>query len=160
MAEPISSYTPTPVRITPDADEELQRLLQTLHEKGVLRLANDAVAAGTPITRILMGGLDSQGARNAVQNLAALMIVLGRLEPATFYKGLTAVENAIRQLGAAPVKKDEEAPGLKGVYRMLNDKDLWQNARPVLDAIKAFVDTLDRDVEKPVTDMTGKRGGA
>lgn len=44
MAKAID-YQPEPPRIGPTADEELQRLLQTLHEHGVLRLTNDLVAS-------------------------------------------------------------------------------------------------------------------
>lgn len=52
MAQPIQ-YTPKPARIEPTAQEELQRLRETCHEHGLLRFANDVIAANTQIAQTI-----------------------------------------------------------------------------------------------------------
>ena len=71
MAERIS-HTVTPPRIGPDAHEALEGLLQTLHEHGVLRFANDVVAANPQIAQVLVSGLQKEGTLNAIQNVSSL----------------------------------------------------------------------------------------
>jgi uncharacterized protein YjgD (DUF1641 family) len=156
MAEPIQ-YTPKPPNIGPDAHDELERLLQTMHEHGVLRFANDLVAANTQWTQIIVDGLSKEGSRKTVQNLSVLLMVLSRIEPGHFYKALFALRDSLEYLARyEPDAGKPEPPGLKGAYRMLKDDSLWRGLTPLLGALKAFGDGLEREVDKPISAFTGK----
>ncbi|HET7611158.1 MAG TPA: DUF1641 domain-containing protein [Rhodanobacteraceae bacterium] len=156
MAEPIQ-YTPKPPKIGPDAHDELERLLQTMHEHGVLRFANDLVAANTQWTQIIVEGLSKEGSRRTVQNLSVLLMVLSRIEPGDFYKMVFALRDSLEYLARCEPGNDQpQAPGLKGTYRMLKDDALWRGLTPLLGALKTFGKGLEREVEKPISAFTGK----
>lgn len=156
MAEPIQ-YMPKPPKIGPDAHDELERLLQTMHEHGVLRFANDLVAANTQWTQIIVEGLSKEGSRKTVQNLSVLLMVLSRIEPAHFYKALFALRDGLEYLARHEADSEkQEAPGIKGAYRLLKDDELWRGLTPLLGALKTFGEGLQREVDKPISAFTGK----
>ncbi|KAA0011809.1 DUF1641 domain-containing protein [Billgrantia pellis] len=156
MAERIS-HDVTPPRIGKTAREELDQLLETLHEHGVLRFANDLVAANPQIAKVLLDGLSKPGTLNAIQNVSVLAMMLSDVPPERFYKVTFAVKDALDRIARhTPHKEGHEAPGVSGAYRMLNDDELWQALLPLVDGLKAFAERLDRDTEMPVTEFTGK----
>ncbi len=162
MARPIH-HTPRPAKVGPDAHEELERLLQTAHEHGLLRFANDLIAANTQWSQYLVDGLNSEGARNAVQNLAVLAMLLSRISPEDMYKVAFACRDAVLRLEASASGNEradgDTAPGVTGAYRMLRDESLWRAVTPLIDAMKAFADGLRRDVDKPISDFTRETTG-
>ncbi|RKQ97185.1 uncharacterized protein YjgD (DUF1641 family) [Kushneria sinocarnis] len=160
MAEPIEHQV-TPPKIGPDAHEELEKLLQTLHEHGVLRFANDIVGANQSVAKVLVDGLNKEGSLNAMQNLSALMMALSTIPPERFYKVVFSLRDAMNAAGEQREKTDDdEAPGFTGAYRLLHDDELWQAITPLLEALKAFGRGMDREVDKPITDFTGKPSSA
>lgn len=159
MAEPID-YDVKPTPIGPDAHEELQRLLQSLHEQGVLRLANDMVRAKSQVASVLVEGLGKEGTLNAIQNVSILGMALSRIPPEEFYKvvfGLKDAMAALSQRSGEPRAGD--APGVTGTYRMLNDDELWASLKPVLDAVKVFSQRMAQRGDRPITEFTGKPTG-
>lgn len=166
MAERISHDVTPPPKIGPDAQEELDRLVQTLHEHGMLRFANDVVASNHELLRILVEGLNKPGSLNAIQNLSVIAMTLSALPPERFYQVMFALKEGIEQVGnhrhdeaEHPSNKHEEkdsAPGITGIYRMLNDDELWYAIKPIMAGLRAFSERLDRPIDKPVTDFTGK----
>ncbi|RUR29056.1 DUF1641 domain-containing protein [Vreelandella nanhaiensis] len=171
MAERIA-HDVTPPKIGPDAQEELDRLVQTLHEHGVLRFANDVVASNHELLRILVGGLNKPGTLNAIQNLSVIAMTLSTLPPERFYQVMFALKEGIEQVGnhrhdeaeghsyksrsKGKYQEKDSAPGITGIYRLLHDDELWYAIQPVLAGLRAFSERLDRPVDKPVTDFTGK----
>lgn len=155
MADPIE-HKPRPAKVGPDAHEELERLLQTAHEHGVLRFANDLIAAKSGWSEVIVNGLNGQGARNAVQNLAVLAMALTRIEPKDMYKLTFALKDAAEHMERS-AGDDADPPGVTGAYRMLHDDALWRAITPLLESLKVFADSLNRDVDKPISDFTGKR---
>lgn len=156
MAKPID-YEVKPTPIGPNAHEELERLLQSLHERGVLRFANDVVRAQTDIAQVLVNGLGKQGTMNAIQNISILGMALSRIPPEDFYKLVFGLKDAAAELNKRARSEGEgEAPGVTGVYRMLQDEKLWASLSPLIEGIKVFVDRMSREPEKPVTRFTGK----
>ncbi len=156
MAERIS-HDVTPPKIGPDAQDELERLLQTLHEHGVLRLANDVVGANTSIASVVVDGLGKASTLNAIQNLAILGMMLSEVPPERFYRVTFAVKEALDRIGQhRPVQEGGDAPGVSGAYRMLNDDELWRAVAPLVEGLKAFAERLDKPVDKPVSDFFGK----
>lgn len=160
MAERIS-YDIKPTKIGPDAHEELERLLQTLHEHGVLRLANNLVAANTQIAKVLVDGLNQEGTLNAIQNLSVLAMALSRIAPEQFYKVVFAAKDAFSQVSQhTPESQNTEAPGVTGAYKMLHDEALWQAITPLMEGLKAFAAGLNKEVDKPISEFTGKPSNA
>ncbi|MDR6936486.1 DUF1641 domain-containing protein [Luteibacter sp. 3190] len=159
MAEPID-YAPRPARTEPTAHDEWERLLHTLHEHGVLRLANDLVARNQDIARIVLRGFEAESTRNALQNVAAVAMVLSRVPPGAVYKFADALREAATawEPGAGEAGA---APGIRGVYRLLNDDDAWRTLTPLVRAIGRFGRAMARPApEKPITAHTGKASDA
>lgn len=160
MAEPLD-FKPTPARTHVTAREELDRLVETLHEHGVLRLANDIVAANQDIAAIVVKGLETEGARNVMQNLSALAMVLGQVPPGAVYKFAEGLREAAQALESARQQPDDAAPGVRGVYRLLHDDELWQTLTPLARAIAVFGHAMGRPTpEKPITAHSGKESDA
>ncbi|HET6586631.1 MAG TPA: DUF1641 domain-containing protein [Oleiagrimonas sp.] len=157
MAEPLK-YTPRPPKIDPGAHEALEQLLQTAHEHGVLRFANDLMASNSQWTQVIVDGLNSENSRKAVQNLAMFLMLLSRIEPDQLCKVMFAAKDGFERMARHHPQKDEhaDAPGIKGAYHMLHDDTLWQAVTPLIDALKTFGEGLNRDVHKPVTAFTGQ----
>lgn len=159
MAEPID-FEPTPARTAPTAREEWERLLQTLHEHGVLRLANDVVARNQDIARIVVQGLNSEAARNVIQNVSAVAMVLGRIPPGAVYK----IADALREAATAlePAGGDAvRAPGVRGIYRLLNDDEVWRALTPLVRAVGRFGNAVARPApDKPISAHSGKESDA
>ena len=84
MAKAID-YQVEPPKIGPTAEEELQRLLQTLHEHGVLRLANDLVASNNDWLKVIVDGLSRKGSLNVIQNISVLLMALSTIPPEQTY---------------------------------------------------------------------------
>jgi len=169
MAQPIE-WKVKPARVEPDAHEALERLLQSLHEHGVLRFANDLVCSQTKVAEVLVDGLSREASLNAVQNVAALLMALSRIPPDRFYKLTSAFAAAVDTVAAPHGRErpgghdgrdggEEAAPGVRGVYRMLRDEELWRALGPLADALKTFAERLDRDIPNPISDYSGKQGG-
>lgn len=158
---PRIEYDVKPAKIGPDAHDELAQLLKTLHEHGVLRLANDMVGANQGIAQVLVSGLSKEGSLNAIQNLSILLMALSRIPPNDFYRVVFALRDALIGVSAGGDGEDGEgAPGLRGAYRALHDEELWDALRPLAAGIKRFAAGLDRDVDKPISAFTGKPSNA
>lgn len=156
MAKRIS-YEVKAARIGPDAHEELERLLQTLHEHGVLRFANDVVGANPQIAQVIVNGLGKPGTLNAIQNVSALGMALSTIDPSDFYRVTFALRDAMEQISKhRPEDDGHDSPGVSGAYKMLHDEQLWHAVMPIVDGLKAFAERLDKPVDKPVSDYTGK----
>ncbi|HBM10281.1 MAG TPA: hypothetical protein DD403_19595, partial [Pseudomonas sp.] len=93
MAERLD-YDVKPTPIGPDAREELDTLLETLHQRGVLRFANDLAGSHDRLLKVLVDGMSKEGSLNAIQNLSILGMALSRIEPAQFYKIVFAFQSA------------------------------------------------------------------
>ena len=156
MAERIQ-YTVPPPRIGPDAHDEWERLLQNLHEHGVLRFANDLVAANPQVVKVLVGGLGKESSLNAIRNVSVMAMALSTISPHDFYRVTFALRDGIEQVSRhRPERDGDDSPGVSGAYKMLHDETLWHAITPLMDGLKAFAERLDKPVDKPVTDFTGK----
>lgn len=156
MAKPIE-HDVKPAPIGPDAHEALERLLQSLHERGVLRFANDLVCAQEDVAKVLVNGLGKEGTMNAIQNVSILGMALSRIPPEDFYKLVFGLKDAVAEINRQTEKgRDAEAPGVSGTYRMLQDDKLWAALTPLLNGLRVFAERMGEEPEKPVTRFTGK----
>ncbi|WP_277811157.1 DUF1641 domain-containing protein [Chromohalobacter canadensis] len=159
MAERID-YTPPPnENLEPSAQQELERLLQGLHEHGFLRFADDLVRSNTQLAQSLTDALSREGSLNAIQNLSTLLIAISSVPPGQFHKTVYAARDALvtveREAHGAEHRR-QQAPGVRGVFRLLKDDELWRAMSPLASGLKTFTERLDREVERPVSDRTGK----
>ncbi|WP_053213742.1 DUF1641 domain-containing protein [Pseudomonas sp. Q12-87] len=160
MAEPID-YDVKPSKTGLDAREELDRLLQSLHEHGVLRMANDLVCANTAIAKVLVDGLNKEGTLNVIQNLSILAMALSRVPPEDFYRVVFALKDAGAAISQWTAPDDKSAaPGVRGTYRLLQDESLWRAITPLLEGLKAMGEGMKRPVDKPISDFAGKPSDA
>jgi uncharacterized protein YjgD (DUF1641 family) len=172
MAAPIQ-FEVKPARTEITAREELDRLLETCHRHGLLRLANDLVAANTDIAQVLVGGLQKPATLNAIQNLSVLLMALSCIPPAEFYRLVFAVTDGAARLAAtsrdgwrqsgqegagAGTEDREQPPGVLGVYRLLHDEQLWRALAPLIEGLKGFAEGLEKPVSNPISDFCGKPG--
>jgi uncharacterized protein YjgD (DUF1641 family) len=159
MAEPIT-YQPRPANTGPTAREELDQLLQTLHEAGLLRLANDVAAGGQDILGILMKGLNLESSRHAAQNIAAVLMVLAQIPPPRFYKIATTVKDALLAAANDP-PAEKEPPGVRGFYKALKDEQTWRALSPLVQGLMALGEGLRKPApNKPISSVTGKPSDA
>ena len=157
MAERMK-YQVTPTRTEPTAREEMDDLLENLHQHGFLRLANDRVKSNSEVGKILVSGLNQPGTQNARQNLSLLMMTLGSVPPERFNHLLLAVRDAAMAVKPArdEARQNKAAPGIRGIIRLLNDEDLWRGLRPIFAALEVFSQQIDREEQKPITRFSGK----
>ncbi|MCC5097706.1 DUF1641 domain-containing protein [Xanthomonas campestris] len=101
MAEPLD-YDVKPTPTGPTAREELDRLLETLHRRGILRLANDLVGAQDKLAKVLVDGINQPGPLNALQNVSILAMAVSRIPPSQFYKVVFAGKDALDQIARRP----------------------------------------------------------
>lgn len=155
MAKAMHYEVPKPPK--PDAArEELDQLLQTLHEAGVLRLANDVLKASPEVSKIVLEGLNKEESRNAVQNLSLLAMGLGRIPPERFAVITSAVIDGLEGMEQAAARSERQsAPGLTGAFKLLHDQALWRGLYPLITAIKGFSRRLGERPEKPAAKRHG-----
>lgn len=159
MAEPIT-HEPTLATTAPTAHEALEQLLETLHRSGLLRLANDLAAARQDIAGILFNGLNLEGSRSAAQNIATVLIMLAQIPPAHFYKIADTAKDALLAATQEPAG-EREPPGVRGVYRALQDEETWRALEPLIQAVMAFGKSLRKPAPaKPISALTGKPSNA
>lgn len=160
MADPID-YDVKPSKIQPDAKDELDRLLHSLHEHGVLRMANDLVCANTAIAKVLVEGLNKEGTLNVIQNLSVLVMALSRVPPEEFYRLIFAMKDAGSAVSQwESPEKENTAPGMLGAYKLLHDESLWRSIMPLIEGLKAMGNGMAKPVVKPISDFTGKPSNA
>ena len=113
MAKSIE-YQPEPAKIGPDAHEELDRLLETLHQHGVLRLVNDLVAANNEVAQVLVKGLQREGTLNVIQNVSVIVLALSSLPPERVSKVAFGLRGIADWPGPPGSSRQQMAPGGPG----------------------------------------------
>jgi len=149
MAEPLKYEIPKPNwTVTRSADDELRELIELLHQRGVLRLVNSLLASLPSVAKVMLDGIDNRAGSNAIQNLSALIELIGRMPPEQFRRVCLGVTLALRTAGDAAERGDNAAPGLKGAVRLLHDDELWRALGPLLQGARSFGAALARDTDR------------
>jgi uncharacterized protein YjgD (DUF1641 family) len=146
MAQPLD-YTPPPHpngEAAFTADDDLARLVETLHASGTLRLLNGLFARLEDVAAVVLKGLDTDAGRRGLANLLLLSKLLGRLDPDGLDRFIAALD---RGLEAAARRLDTEAdpPGPLRTLGRLRDPDI----RRGLDAVLALLGTLGAELHDP-----------
>ena len=135
MAKPLR-YKPEPVP-TDTAQDELQRLLETLYERGVLRLLTNLTAQSHDVAEVALNQINTPEGRDALANLTVVFKALGKLDPEALDKLLTGIDKGLQ--AAVKTLEDRDAP--KGTFALigkLNDPDV----RRGFNALLTLVQTL------------------
>lgn len=142
MAKPLR-YTPTPVP-TDTAHDELQSLLETLHERGVLRLVNNLTAQSHDVAEVALNQINTPNGRDAVANLTVIVKALGKVDPEALEKLLTGVDKGI-QAAVETLENSDEPKGAFALMGKLYDPDV----RRGFDALLTLVQTLGQHLGDP-----------
>ncbi|OBS08247.1 DUF1641 domain-containing protein [Acidihalobacter prosperus] len=137
MAAPLA-YTPPPRTQPDDAHAELERLVQLLHERDVLRLANNALGAAPELTTLIAELLDRDGSRRLSYNLARLVALFGELDMARIERLIPALESGLAALEATAADEAAHPSGIAGALALLRDRELWQAIGGIVAFLKAF----------------------
>lgn len=135
MAKPLT-YRPTPVS-TDTAQDELNRLLETFHERGVLRLLTNLSAQSHDVAEVALKQLDTPGGKKLIDNLVILLKTLSELDSGALSSLLLGVDKGVK----AAVETLEERDKPKNAFALLgklNDPD----TRRGLNALLTLVQTL------------------
>lgn len=140
MAEPLK-YTPTAPPTTETAHEELEDLIETLHESGTLRVLNGFFGQFDDVTEVALEQLTTPSGMQAVSNLAILMKGLTNVDPdhlETFQEGTQ------EGLEAARESLKEKPPGMFKLTRQFGDRD----TRRGMHAALTLLQTLGRHLHE------------
>ena len=146
MADPIpyarSAPAPGVDAFTPEDD--VARLVRTLHDSGTLRAVNGLLAQFAEVNAVLLEQLDTEEGRNGLSNVLILLRGLGHVDSDgtdRFVKALTA------GLGAAGerLKKNDDPPNMLKLAAKLREPEV----RRGLDAMLTLVGTLGKELAQP-----------
>lgn len=139
MAQPIDFVYPPgpPGETTFTAQDDLARLLETLHTSGTLRALNGLVAQGQDVAGILLKGLDSPEGRNGLANALILAKLLGQLDASGLDRLIGAVSDGLAAAGYRLASTDDP-PSTVAVLAKLRQPDV----RRGLDAALTLLGTV------------------
>ena len=157
MAEPIKFRAPSPE--VNSAHDELEHLLNTLHESGVLRTLTGLFGGMPAVADIALEHVHSKGGKRLSGNLAVLATSLTQLEP-------HAVQRLVRGLikGSELVvsSASRPPPGFFSLLRRMHSEDArrgLQAAVVMLESIgKALVTEPDSDSHSDPAQLPAEQG--
>ena len=134
----------------PNAQDELNTLIQTLHEQGLLRLANDLAASHSQwvpaLTEIVDESADFEQLRNAIPALVETAGLLNSLHQ----QGLLRFANDV------VTSREQWAPALGDILEESIDVDQWISALPAFAEIVGLVRSLhEQGLLRAANDMAG-----
>lgn len=136
MAKPLSFNPRPPEEPTPEAAAraELNGLLVMLHERGVLHLLAELLAAGPEISAIALDGLSSPTGQRIIRNAVALGTTAARIDPNRMQQMLDGVARGVE---AAGVRLLEKPPGSVSLLKELRDPDVRRGMHALIGFLKA-----------------------
>ncbi|WP_246794761.1 hypothetical protein [Burkholderia perseverans] len=145
-------------RSAPEAHDALGKLLDSLHQRGFLRVAHDFVDANSQVAEML-GGLSQPEVQAGMQNLAVLLTALSRIPADQLGRFAFAATDAVNHVANwQPTEHRDAAPGVTGAYRLLHDEALWQAVTPLLEGLKVFLQRLHEAPGAANPGAAGARG--
>lgn len=139
------TYPPGPPGETAfTAQDDLARLLETLHTSGTLRAANGLVAQFQDVASIVLNGLDSPEGRSGLANVLILAKLLGHLDANGLDRLIGAVSDGMEAAGERLASTDD-APSTVSVLAKLRQPDV----RRGLDAALTLLGTVGAQLAAP-----------
>lgn len=136
------------------AEDDLARLLETLHTSGTLRTLNGLLAQVQDVMAVVLAGLNTDEGRAGLANLLTLVKLLGKLDADGVDRFVVALDRA---LGAAGERLDETAdsPGTLTLLRKLRQPEV----RRGLDAALTLVGALGTQLHDPTPPVYSNHDG-
>ena len=145
MAKAIQyKYEPAPPP-TDTAQDSLDTLVETLHEKGILRILNNVVAQSNGVLEVALDQLDSQGGRNAVDNTMVLIKALTLTDPDGAQAFLDGTKKGLEQ---AQATLQEEPPGTLALLGKLHNREVRRGLYAVLSLLEGLGSHLHEEAVK------------
>ena len=160
MAQPLDYAPPTapPGEQAFTAQDDLNRLLETLHTSGTLRVLNGLVARFQDVMAVVLDGLNTDEGRNGLANLLVLAKLLGTIDADGLDRFVAALDRALAEAGER-LDDADDAPGSLTVLKKLRQPEV----RRGLDAALTLLGTLGsqlHDPQPPVHSSHDGRDGA
>ncbi len=145
MAKAIQyKYEPAPPP-TDTAQDSLDTLVETLHEKGILRILNNVVAQSNGVLEVALDQLDSKGGRNAVDNTMVLIKALTLTDP----DGAQAfLDGTKKGLAKAQDSLKDDPPGIAALLGKLYDREVRRGLYAVLSLLEGLGSHLHEEAAK------------
>ena len=139
MATPIT-YTPTlqEKNLDMEAHEALELLVRRLHERGILRLLNNALSAGPELTNLIAELLDREGSRQLIQNITRLTVILGELDISQTERITNAFRISLAAVEESAKDREPQATGISAILSLLRDQELWEAIAGISLFLKRF----------------------
>ena len=145
MAKAIQQpYKPSPPPLD-TAQDNLNRLVETLHEEGILRILNSVIAQKNGVLEVALAQLDSQGGRNMVDNVMVLIKALTLADPDAAQAFLTGTQKG---LAKAQESLKDDPPGAFSLVGKLSSPDVRRGLHAVLSLLEGLGQHLHEEVEK------------
>lgn len=135
MAKPLD-YTPTPPETYP-AREELSRLLDNLHESGVLRILSNLLQERHQVSAVALHALEENQGKQGLDNLLILAQALSHLDSDLLHAGMVRITDGLNR-GHYNTIVEEKDPGLLGIVKRLGDPDIRRGLNLMLDILAAL----------------------
>lgn len=146
MADPIpyvrSAPAPGVDAFTPEDD--VARLVRTLHESGTLRVANGLIAQFAEVSSVLLEQLDTEEGRNGLSNVLILLRGLGHIDSDGTDRFIKALTEGLDAAGER-LKKQDDPPNMLKLAAKLREPEV----RRGLDAVLTLVGTLGKELAQP-----------
>lgn len=105
------------------AEDDLARLLQTLHTSGVLRAANGLVAQFEGVANVAIGGLATTEGHNALSNVLLVGKALGAIDADGTARLVDALTEALPVAGQR-LETSADPPGTVALLRKMREPDV------------------------------------
>lgn len=136
------------------AEDDLARLLETLHTSGTLRVVNGLLAQFQDVMAIVLKGLNTDEGRTGLANLLTLVKLLGQVDADGVDRFVAALERALRAAGDRLDERDD-APGTLSVLAKVRQPEV----RRGLDALLTLVGSLGSQLHDPTPDVYSAHDG-
>ena len=145
MAKAIQyKYEPSPPPVD-TAQDDLDKLVETLHEKGVLRTLNNVVAQSSGVLEVALGQFDTKGGRNALDSTMVLIKALTETDP----DGAQAfLDGTKKGLAKAQASLEDDPPGITALLGKLYDREVRRGLYAVLSLLEGLGSHLHEEAAK------------
>ncbi|RFU66321.1 DUF1641 domain-containing protein [Peribacillus saganii] len=140
---------------------ESLKVMQNMHERGILSLLNGLFGQGDKVMHVLVKAADKPEAANTIKNLLLMMGTLGTLNVQQLEPLLLKVNSGIARV--AEQKDKEKEMGYLDIVRSLKDPEINRSVTLLLDFLKGMgedTEQLERTTQLPEYQQHQKDGSA
>ncbi|PLS17245.1 hypothetical protein CVD28_11765 [Bacillus sp. M6-12] len=140
---------------------ESLKVMQNMHERGILSLLNGLFGQGDKVMNVLVKAADKPEASNTIRNLLLMMGTLGTLNVKQLEPLLLKVNSGIARV--AKRKDSEKEMGYFDFVRSLKDPEINRSVSMLIDFLKGMgedTEELERTTQLPENQKQHKDGSA